>query len=366
LSKSETDEHKRLKTILTESLHQSFKLSIDEYPSSGNELDIFSIDDSCITIMVEIIWTPTKSNFLHDLVIIGNSDAKVKVVIVNPKIIQSQEYNRLYKKLKISQMKSGYQLTNLFDGKKILEDPTYLDEVMNEIKRLVKNFRSSNKGSNKFSSEDIIPTDDTLDLEGKPPVLTKMDIYYINTLIQEYNELSDTDTKITYLIKFSDLAYLSNLFEAEPFIIFIINEIRAANDKHLLLQCLYILIQLLSSSNVTNNHSFVTRIYNELYDQIEKFASSIDELYTYSYFELLSILDSFGDRINKEKLCNALWSKLETLINKSNDRNYDKQISISISSLKKYKFRLNENQRKWLRIKDDKSIIKTSILKELL
>lgn len=369
MARNETVEHKRLKTILIESLNQWFNLtSIDEYPSSGNELDIFSIDDSGITIMVEIIWTPTKSNFLHDMIIIAYSDAAVKVVVVNPKIIHSPMYTRLYKKFKISQIKVGHQLTPLFDGKKILEDPTYLDVVKSEVVKLVEISRSRHNMYSVESSSDyiILPNDEILDLDKKPPMIAKTDISDINTLLLDYRELDDIDTKITYLIKFADIAYLSDLFRVEFFIEFVTNEIRTATDKHVLLQCLYLIIQLLSSSKVVNDYSFITRIYDELYEQIERFVSSINELYTYSYFELLSILDSFGDRINQEKLCEAFWMKLETLVNVSNGNSYDNQLSICISSLKKYTFRLNENQRKWLLIRDDKSIIKDNILRELL
>lgn len=109
MSKSETGEHKRLKDLMYKSLCKWFEGSaLREYKSLGHELDVFHISYHGITIMVEVIWTSTRAHFNHDMIILLTSDARVKIVVVNHKILSNNEYVVSYEKVRISELLKGY------------------------------------------------------------------------------------------------------------------------------------------------------------------------------------------------------------------------------------------------------------------
>jgi hypothetical protein len=88
--------------------------------------------------MVEIIWTPSETHFLHDMNILQMSDAKIKIVIVNPAIYAKQKLVRMFQKTRISEMQKGNFISDMLDGKKVLEDENYLtDKVKTEILELI-------------------------------------------------------------------------------------------------------------------------------------------------------------------------------------------------------------------------------------
>jgi len=134
----ETQEHRSLKEKIGKKLEVWFGASITEYASSGHELDVFSISPKGIRLMVEIIWTPSSSNFFRDLNILLQSDAQIKVVVVNEAILSKSELVREFQKAKISEIKKGYTMSNMINGNKILEDENYLNsEVYGHLKELL-------------------------------------------------------------------------------------------------------------------------------------------------------------------------------------------------------------------------------------
>lgn len=153
--KNETDEHKRLKEIVHQKLEEWFGVSITEYPATGHELDVFSISISNkLELMVEIIWTPTATNFYRDISIIYTSDATIKVVIVNPLILNKEEFVRYFNKLVISEAKRGLQLLKMIDGKNLFND----DYLNNKFKDTI-------LGATKTAKENT--TKEILDLRQK-------------------------------------------------------------------------------------------------------------------------------------------------------------------------------------------------------
>lgn len=119
-------------------LENWFGASITEYASSGHELDVFSISPKGIRLMVEIIWTPSSSNFFRDLSILLQSDAQIKVIIVNEKILSNEKLVRDFQKAKISEIKKGYTMSNMINGNRILNDENYLDsEIRGHLKDLL-------------------------------------------------------------------------------------------------------------------------------------------------------------------------------------------------------------------------------------
>lgn len=134
----ETSEHFTLKKLLRNKFEEWYGPSIDEYPGSGHELDVFSVTYKGIKIMVEIIWTPTKTNFFRDMGIVYTSDARIKVVAINPKLFSNEEITRWFQKLRVSEASKGYVLLPLFDGLKLLQDASYVAHLKETLDELTK------------------------------------------------------------------------------------------------------------------------------------------------------------------------------------------------------------------------------------
>jgi len=133
LRRPESIEHKRIKDLISSKLEEWFGASIKEYPSSGHELDVFAVTPDGISIYVEIIWSETRSNFFRDLNMIQQSDADVKLVVVSPKVLNKEEYNRIFSKVVVSQRKIGFKMYGeLINGQRILDEPEYLDTKFKE------------------------------------------------------------------------------------------------------------------------------------------------------------------------------------------------------------------------------------------
>lgn len=134
MSKSETVEHKKLKDLMYKKLCEWLRGSaVREYRSLGHELDIFHISYNGITIMVEVIWTHTKAHFNHDMIILLTSDARVKIIIVNPEILCNDKFAVSYEKVRISELLKGYLVSPMLDGGRILKDRNYFENHVREI-----------------------------------------------------------------------------------------------------------------------------------------------------------------------------------------------------------------------------------------
>src|SRR3972149_10718543 len=103
----ESKQHKAIKEILESKLRKWFGASLTEYPSSGHELDVFSVPTSGICIYVEIVWNHSWTHFLSDMNMLQQSDANVKVVVGSPKVIDNKRIVREFDKIVLSQRKDG-------------------------------------------------------------------------------------------------------------------------------------------------------------------------------------------------------------------------------------------------------------------
>lgn len=128
----QTEAHKTIKEIVLKKLRETYGSGLTEYPDSGNIIDICIIAFANTKIFVEVIW---KGNFEHDLNILHNSDAQIKIVIVNPQILGNKKLIRGFQKTQMSEKKRGVQISDMIDGQKILESPQFRDE---EFPRIVK------------------------------------------------------------------------------------------------------------------------------------------------------------------------------------------------------------------------------------
>lgn len=134
--RKESKEHKALKELVKSKFSEWFGPSIVEYPSSGHELDVFTVTFSGIEILVEIIWTPSKTHFWRDISLIQTSDAKIKVVIAHPKIAKSMA--REFKKVVIGEAKRGsFVVAHIVDGQRLLKDNEYVDCLKADVENLL-------------------------------------------------------------------------------------------------------------------------------------------------------------------------------------------------------------------------------------
>ena len=109
--------------------------TLQEYQSSGHELDALAMTPDGISIYIEVIWSMSLQNFYRDMLMIQNSDANVKVIIVNPKFLEDEKYQRIFEKVAISQRKFGVAMHGeLIDGDRILSDKSYVE---NELKAII-------------------------------------------------------------------------------------------------------------------------------------------------------------------------------------------------------------------------------------
>jgi len=128
----ESEEHRKIKELLTAKLKEWTGCSIKEYPSAGHELDTFSVTLEGVSIYFEIIWS--SSNFMKDMNMILLSDANVKVVIASPDVISNQSYSRDFEKAVVAQRKQGTIFYGeMINGKRVLEDTAYVENTLKSI-----------------------------------------------------------------------------------------------------------------------------------------------------------------------------------------------------------------------------------------
>lgn len=128
----ESAEHKHIKETVRQFFSDVYGASVVEYPSSGFEIDVFSVTVSSTAMMVETIWTPSRANFFRDLTIVLSEAAEIKIVIVNPKILENPELVRYFEKIKISETRKGYTLIGML-GWDFSDEVSFLEDLKNKI-----------------------------------------------------------------------------------------------------------------------------------------------------------------------------------------------------------------------------------------
>lgn len=150
--KNETEQHKSLKLLLNNKLEEWFGASLSEYYDDGHELDVFAVSIKGITIMIEIIWTPTPANFYRDMMIFYDSDAKIKILIVNQEIFTKDDLVRKFKKTRIKETQRGFIVSNMINGNLLLEDENYLN---NDFKSLIINLLTDAEISQELTIDEL-------------------------------------------------------------------------------------------------------------------------------------------------------------------------------------------------------------------
>lgn len=133
MSTAESDQHAQIKGILSHYLKEWTGATLEEYPSSGHELDVFGMTADGISICIEVIWTPSIQNFYRDMVLVQNSDANIKIVVANPELIANEKCLRIFEKTAIAQRRFGVSMHGeLVDGERVLSDRSYVEKDLKE------------------------------------------------------------------------------------------------------------------------------------------------------------------------------------------------------------------------------------------
>src|SRR5881409_398490 len=119
----ETPQHKKIKELLASKLKEWLGASVQEYPSSGHELDVFGVSIQGVSVYFEVIWSDSRAHVLSDFLMLQQSDASVKFAIASPQVLENDAYKREYSKVVVSQRRLGFLVHGeMLDGEKILQD----------------------------------------------------------------------------------------------------------------------------------------------------------------------------------------------------------------------------------------------------
>lgn len=188
----ESQEHIKIKNLLSDKLKEWFGLAITEFSSSGHELDVYTVTYQGISIYIEVIWSSSWTHFLYDINEIKDADEDVKLVIASPEILRKEKFVNYFNKTVSSQRKLGYIVHgDLLDGKAIIDDPGSLDkEIKETIFSLVDQAKQIDKATRasirKQSKKDI-----SLD----PRIVNVSLREYVAQIIENYNNFSDFERR---------------------------------------------------------------------------------------------------------------------------------------------------------------------------
>ncbi len=358
MRKNETTEHKQLKELISKKLEKWFGVAITEYQSAGHELDVFAVNINGVTLMGEIIWTASTTNFYRDMVLLLNSDAKIKIIIANPEIGKKEKLQREYTKIRINEMKKGTKVSEMLDGRRMLAD----DEYLNGIRLLIVSMIDGTT-DNPYRENALSNMKDDESYESKDLDILKLDS--IKNMIHEYKQLG-IDMKTKYFAKFSLYSISNNLYKQEFFTKFVIKEFKNITDPHILLHCINIITNFIGVSKRNCDIFFIDILWNKIHKYIEKYFLSNDDLHTYSFIEIQTTISEFGDRWTKEQLCKMYWSKLESQINLNSTTDNEKNRVYACIKYYRKNCKLNKSQRKWMLKEGENKELRENLLNELL
>jgi len=148
MSKSESQEHKDLKRIISDKFTEWGYLSTQEFYDSGHELDIKIRTLDSITIYIEIV----KTNIKDDLLMLHRDDADIKILVAaNTNLLV--KYKKDYDKTAHAEIRKGTLMHNsIIDGPRILDDPDYLE---NDFKDIIETFITDVRNRKRIQSENV-------------------------------------------------------------------------------------------------------------------------------------------------------------------------------------------------------------------
>lgn len=193
--------------------------------------------------------------------------------------------------------------------------------------------------------------------------LTEEQTDKILQLVHEYNSFDEGDqNKITYLLKFNDFSKDFKMYKHKKFVSFLSKEIRRANNKHIILECLFILHRLILTGKEDHSQSFLEFVKKESLPLLLRHLERGDERFEYSYFKADQIVSEFD--IPKEEVCKTYWNRMVNIIRRVSKTGItDNKLWLCINRLNRCKIR--REWRTWLIKRDKYYDIKSAVMKEL-
>jgi hypothetical protein len=182
---------------------------------------------------------------------------------------------------------------------------------------------------------------------------TSREIY---DLLDEYISLADQDLMITYLQKFNEYASRYNLYKDSKFLSFLEDQIKNGFNKHIILECLFILHRLIITSKVADEKVFLEYVRDHYFSFFEDNLKEGTERYEYSLFKIEQIMDEIKDLISVQQICEMYWQRIVRTIKGGDIRN--NRLANSIDAFNNNKCHLKPEWRKWLITKDEYSDLK--------
>ena len=192
---------------------------------------------------------------------------------------------------------------------------------------------------------------------------TKGETKKIWDLVEEYSCFAEGDElQFTYLQNFNKVSIEFKMYKNTKFLDFLNNQIKTTNNKHIILECLIILHNLLLSSKKEGRYSFVEYIKKEYFPLLKQHLESGNETFEYSYSKIEQIFEEL--KIANEEMCEMYWKRMVTMIHKISKTGItDNRWWLCINALNKCK--IKTVWRKWLITKDKYYDIKKAVMKEL-
>jgi hypothetical protein len=195
-----------------------------------------------------------------------------------------------------------------------------------------------------------------------PTRLDKEKLKKVHQFLKECDSLHNDDLKITYLQKFNDFSKRFNLYSDIEFLDFLEKQIKIGTNKHVVLECLFILHNLILSSKIEQDDSFLSYVKKHYFSFLKERLESGDQTYEYSVFKIEQIFYAIENFIEEDEICEMYWKRLVGIV-KSGDYSANR-IGHCTDALNKNKCHLKPEWRKWLITEDKYSGIKNEIMKE--
>ncbi len=159
----------------------------------------------------------------------------------------------------------GSDIAELLEKEHKSMDPDFIRKIIEDnrpdtVKKIVEDDRpiSTSQGRILISNELIFK------YNIMPTHLNKEKLKKVHQFLVEYESLHNDDLRITYLQKFNDFSKRFNLYSDTKFLEFLEKQIKNGTNQHVVLECLFILHNLILSSKAEQEDSFLSYV-NEHY-----------------------------------------------------------------------------------------------------
>jgi hypothetical protein len=195
--------------------------------------------------------------------------------------------------------------------------------------------------------------------------LSKEQLRDIHDLINEYNDFSEeNELRHTYILKFNELSRSLSLYRDKIFLDFLREQFESSRNKHIILECSFILHNLIIASKEEHELHFLQYVNKVYFPLFKKNLESRNEIYEYSISKIEQIIKELKDLIPEDEICELYWKRMVSIIQNI------KKTGVTDNTLWNCIIMLNQCKiktkwRKWLIRKDKFSDIKNAVFKEL-